>query len=235
MNRLGSNIKAIGGALTWWLFPPNCSLCQAPGQPGLDLCAFCEADLPLNQSCCPGCARPLPQSGLCGACLARPLPFDDCQAPLLYQGGVRMLVQGLKFHQQLANARLLAHFMLPALRQLPQRPELIVPVPLHPARIRERGFNQSLELAQHLGTGLGIPVDRVHCLRTKATLPQSGLSRKARQGNLRGAFALRRPLQVQHLALVDDVITTGNTLSELARLFKKAGVARVSAWCAARA
>jgi ComF family protein len=177
----------------------------------------------------------MPSNRLCGACLARPLPFDSCHVPLLYQGGAKALVQGLKFHQQLANARLLAHFMLPGLRQLPQRPELIAPVPLHPARIRERGFNQSLELARHLGAGLGIPVDTVHCLRTKATLPQSGLSRKARQGNVRGAFVLRRPLEVQHLALVDDVITTGNTLSELARLFKKAGVARVSVWCAARA
>lgn len=145
------------------------------------------------------------------------------------------LIRGLKFHQQLANARVLVQLMLPSLEALNDRPDLILPVPLHPERLRERGFNQSLELARHLGKTLNIPVDTKSCERIKATLPQSGLGKKERKKNVRGAFALRGPLKVRHLVLVDDVITTGNTLEELARLCKKAGVEKVSAWCAARA
>lgn len=202
-----------------------------------DLCAQCIADLPLNRSCCTQCAIPLPQTGLCGGCLAKPPPFDACHAPLIYQAGVRQLVHGLKFHRQLANARLLADVMLPKLQLIADRPQRIVPVPLHRTRLRERGYNQSLELARYLGRALDIPVDGQSCKRIKATLPQSSLGAKERKKNVRGAFELK-PLALgalSHVALVDDVITSGNTLSELARLYKKAGVARVSAWCAARA
>jgi ComF family protein len=228
---LGFWFKRMG----WQLFPPSCVLCQAAGQPGLDLCQLCEADLPLNRSCCTRCARPLPMAGLCGTCLSRPPAFDSCYAPLLYEAGASTLVRGLKFHQQLANARLLAGFMLPGLEALADRPQLILPVPLHSGRLRERGFNQSLELARYLGQALAIPVDSNSCQRIKATQPQSSLGKKARKANVRGAFALRQPMALEHLALVDDVITSGNTLNELARLFKKAGVLRVSAWCATRA
>lgn len=221
--------------LGWRLFPPSCVLCQAPGQPGIDLCKLCEADLPHNRTACSQCAKPLPMAGLCGACLAKPPAFDACQAAFSYQAGVAALVRGLKFQQQLANARLLAQLMLPSLEALNERPDLILPVPLHPERLKERGFNQSLELASYLGRALDIPVDTKSCARIKATLPQSSLGKKERKKNVRNAFALRGSLKARHLVLVDDVITTGNTLEELARLCKKAGVEKVSAWCAARA
>ncbi|GAB6041709.1 hypothetical protein JCM17961_23840 [Endothiovibrio diazotrophicus] len=153
-----------------------------------------------------------------------------------YASPVDRLVQRFKFNGGLVDGRLLAHLLIDgAVARETARPELILPVPLHPARLRRRGFNQSLELARPLAEALAIPVDFALCARIRNTAVQSQLPAKARRANVRGAFALRGPLPAAHVALVDDVLTTGHTAAELARLLKGAGAERVEVWTLARA
>ena len=222
------------------LFPPTCVLCGASGSKGRDLCIPCERDLPRIPRPCPRCGEALPQGGnavaLCGACQKRPPPFDACYTALAYVWPVPPLVAELKFQGKLATGRLLADLLGDALEaRCAEMPELILPVPLHPGRERERGYNQALELARPLGRRFGIPVNTGMCQRTRPTLPQVDLDRTARQRNLRGAFSLSTVPLAGHLAVLDDVVTTGSTAGELARLLKGAGADRVDVWCAARA
>jgi ComF family protein len=146
------------------------------------------------------------------------------------------LIQGYKFNQRLQNGRLLAGLML---RQLVERleplPELLIPVPLHTSRVRERGFNQSKELGQLLGRKLGMPMDYSIVRRCRATQAQTGLSAKERQHNIKGAFEVIGQVSARRVALVDDVMTTGSTVNELARCLKRSGVHEVEVWVVARA
>ncbi|MCW8890047.1 MAG: ComF family protein [Sedimenticola sp.] len=113
-------------------------------------------------------------------------------------------------------------------------PELLIPVPLHPNRIKHRGFNQALELASVIGRELAIPVDHKHCRRLCDNTPQAGLNKLQRRSNIRGAFEIKNGLNVSHIALVDDVVTTGSTVNELARQLKKTGIQRIDVWAIAR-
>ncbi len=225
---------------TWlrWLYPPVCALCGAEGESGLDLCPGCLADLPRNDSCCERCALPLPSgldSRVCGDCQRDSPPFDRCLSPLIYQTPVRELIGRFKYRADLGAGRLLAEIFGQYLRQhLEVKPMVLVPVPLHPERLRERGFNQAMELARVLGHRLGIPVSTDTCRRVKATAPQSRLDQRARRSNVYGAFAVQRTPIAPHLALVDDVMTTGSTAGELARLLKRHGAERVDVWTCAR-
>jgi len=222
------------------LYPGTCLLCGAPGHRQLDLCQGCLAALPRVLRPCDQCGEPLaaaaPQGSLCGACQKRPPAFDACRAALAYQGPVPLLITGFKFHDRLACGRLLADLLGEYLeRQGGERPELIVPVPLHPERLRERGFNQALELARPLSRRFAVPLDARSCQRTRQTLPQTELDRKLRTRNLRGAFSVGSALTARHVAVLDDVVTTGSTTGELARALKRVGVERVDVWAAARA
>jgi ComF family protein len=243
----GSGLAGFGAAglrtLVAGVFPPTCLLCGAPGQDDQDLCAGCREDLPWNRHACPRCALPLPPAaspGLpCGACLRQPPVFDGALAPLEYAGAVPHLVTGLKFQRRMACARLLGELLSEMLSQaLASRPgplpQAILPVPLHATRLRERGFNQSLELARLPARRLGLPLATRWGLRQLATAPQSGLGARVRQANVQGAFAVRAPIPYTHLAVLDDVLTTGATLAELTRVLKAAGVARVEVWALAR-
>jgi ComF family protein len=221
------------------IYPPTCLLCGAPGSDGLDLCAGCLDDFPRNLNPCRRCALPLPEAAptnaLCGACLKKTPPFERCLAPLLYQHPVGELVSGLKFQQKLSHGRVMAALLLDYIEQeLDEPPQLLIPVPLHKSRLRERGYNQALELARPLSRHLGIPLDYRSCHRTRSTEPQSALQLKERHKNVRGAFELKGKIPARHVALVDDVVTTGNTVTELARLLKRHGIKRVDVWAVAR-
>jgi ComF family protein len=145
------------------------------------------------------------------------------------------LVGGAKFRARLNLTRLLGQCLAIALRERgAAMPELILPVPLHAQRLRDRGYNQAQEVARTLGRELSIPVDVRTCARTLTTRPQAGLERKERRRNVRGAFQLQRRLDAAHVAILDDVVTTGCTVSELARVLRKAGVKRVDVWAVAR-
>ncbi|MFZ1539605.1 MAG: ComF family protein [Chromatiaceae bacterium] len=221
------------------LLPPTCVLCGAPGYRDLDLCAGCLADLPYNSHACTRCALPLPwdlqTAGVCDACQRRPPPQDASYVPFLYQDTIPTLVVGAKFHGRLNLARLLGLCLARSLRQEGiSRPDILIPVPLYPQRMRERGYNQALEIARPLSRELSIPVDTRVCVRLRATPPQVGLEREERQHNVRGAFGIVGPVAARHVAILDDVITTGGTAGEIARVLRQAGAARIDLWAVAR-
>jgi ComF family protein len=145
------------------------------------------------------------------------------------------LVTGLKFHARMNHARLLGELLAQALERIEDPlPELVVPVPLHPARQRQRGFNQALEIARIPARRLGIRLADDRVLRRLPTSPQSGLDATARRRNIRGAFAVRGDIDARHVALLDDVVTTGSTAAELARALTRAGAMHVDVWAVAR-
>lgn len=219
------------------LFPPVCVLCGAPGHEGRDLCAGCWADLPHNRPCCQRCALPLDTGAgeICGACLHSPPPFAVCHAPFRYEDPIAALVSGAKFHGRLNLARMLGESLGVFLAEREaDRPGVIIPMPLHPGRLRQRGYNQALELARPVSRALRIPIDARCCTRTRATAPQVGLEMGARRRNVRGAFQVLRPPAADHVAVLDDVVTTGSTVAELTRALLRAGVARVEVWAVAR-
>lgn len=220
------------------MLPPRCLLCGAPGADGRDLCAGCAGDFAPNAIRCPRCALPLAAPApACGECLRRDPSFASAWAPFRYEHPLDLLEARFKFHADLAAGHVLSALMLErASVDAPARPELLIPVPLHAARLRERGYNQALELARPLAHAFAIPLRADLLLRTRATPPQTGLDAKTRRRNLRGAFAVAADAALpDHVALVDDVMTTGATLRECARVLRAAGVARVDVWALARA
>ena len=222
------------------LLPPRCLVCQAAGANGHDLCGACAAALPWNDPACARCGLPLPAGdSVCGTCLRRPPPFAACTAALRYEAPMDRLLPRLKYHGDLAAGALVSALMLQRLRGLPvtdAAPQALVPVPLHPARLGRRGYNQALELARPLGRAFAIPVLPELLRRTRATAAQTELGAEERRANVRGAFALGAGSAVPaHVALVDDTMTTGATLTECARALQRAGCARIDVWVAARA
>lgn len=217
------------------LWPPRCLLCADPGAGGCDLCANCRASLPWNHRACGRCALPLASDdAICGACLRAPPPLDTVRAAFVYGYPLDRLLPRLKFHRGLAPGRLLSQLVAEAFDQV-EAPQAIVPVPLHRARLRSRGYDQALELARPLANALDIPLRDDLLLRNKATTPQSRLDALARRRNLRNAFAVSRDRTLPaHVALFDDVMTTGATLHAAARALKHAGVQRIDGWVCAR-
>ncbi len=221
------------------LLPPTCLLCGAPGGGDLDLCPACLARLPENQPACRRCALPLPpdapDGALCGACSRRAPAFDRIIAPWRYDKPLDELIACLKFRQQLAAGRTLGLLLAEAISsKLEQRPDLILPVPQHPAKLRARGFNQAGEIAATLSRRFGIPWSSGLLLKTRKTDAQHHLNRRQRLKNLRGAFHYHAREDCRHVAVVDDVVTTGATATETARALKQAGVSRVEIWAVAR-
>lgn len=224
---------SLARASAAWLYPDHCLLCRTA--PGL-LCADCQARLPWLTAACTRCAVALPAAGLCGACQQQLPPFARATAVFTYRPPLIELIHRFKYRQQLAVGRLLGLLFADALaaRLEPPWPELILPVPLHWTRLWRRGFNQALILAQPLAQRLDIPL-RWDCLqRLRATPPQRGLSGSARHQNLRSAFAVSRPPGVQHVAVVDDVLTTGQTVGAVTAALQQAGVRRVDVYALAR-
>lgn len=209
----------------------RCLLCGDPAA-ARALCAACWQDLPwLEAPCCRQCAHPLATPGLCGRCLAEPPHFDRVVAATRYHFPVDGLIQACKYGGRLATVRALAAMLAHA---PPGRADVIVPMPLSQHRLRERGFNQALELARAAAAAAGIRVDAGLCLKTRDTTAQTRLPWKQRRKNIRGAFLVPADIAGLHVVVVDDVLTTGATLSELARTLKRAGAASVTGWVLAR-
>ena len=217
------------------LLPPRCLLCGESGANDRDLCRDCAEALPWNRHACSRCALPLPQSEpVCGECLRRPPPLVHAHAACVYGFPFDRLVPRFKFHHDLAAGRLMAELLCESLAGVP-RPQAIIPIPLHASRLRTRGYDQALELAKPVARELGIPLVADALLRVRPTAPQSELDAEARQRNLRHAFAARLGVALPaHVALVDDVMTTGATLNAAARTLLRAGAIRVDAWVCAR-
>ncbi len=219
-------------------FYSRCALCLCPSFDEHLLCENCTKDLPFISAACTLCGEPLPNVSICGKCLVKPPKhYDRLCSIFTYVHPIRNLLIRLKFQQDLMACRLIGQQMAKRLHLnagAQQRPGLIIPVPLHRKRQKERGYNQSLELARPIGIALDIPIQTTACTRTKETGAQTDLSAKERRQNLKGAFCCQKRLDGIAVAIVDDVVTTGSTIDELAKTIRKAGATSVEVWCCAR-
>jgi len=212
------------------LFGGSCFLCRGAAR-GI-LCPACDADLPrLAGTLCPRCALPSPGAAVCGRCLADAPHYDATVAALAYRFPADTLVHALKFRSQLALAPLMGDLLIEAIRE---RIDLVVPVPLSRERLRERGYNQAAEIARHVARERRARLELTIVIRERDTRAQADLPWSDRARNVRGAFRCERSLDGAAIAVIDDVMTTGATLDELAATLKRAGAARVVNWVVAR-
>jgi ComF family protein len=208
-----------------------CLLCGAASKTGV-CCAECDASLPgLSAARCPVCALPTLNGAICGRCLNHPPHFRRTVAAYAYAFPLDKLVLALKYGEKLHLANSLGDRLAQC---VVVRPDCLVAMPLHPARLRERGFNQSLQLARRIGHQLDLPVLPLACSRVRNTPSQSSLPWKERGKNMRKAFYCSAEVAGKHVAMVDDVMTTGATLNELSLALLNAGATEVSAWVVAR-
>jgi len=226
---------------SWWL-PSICVLCSALAKRHLDLCVHCEAELPWLTSACQICAVPLvatenKSARICGKCIQYPPAFSAVKTLFHYQPPIDNFIMALKFHQQLLYARLFGELLSLQLQKIYEEselPELIIPVPLHSTRLRERGFNQAVEIARPIAKQLRLPLDIHSCERVRMTTAQSLLPANERHNNIKNAFAVKIPIATKYVAIVDDVITTGQTVNELSKVLHQVGVERIDIWSVAR-
>lgn len=221
------------------LITPTCIACGNGGSRSMDLCAACYDDLKFNLHCCQRCAIPLPatEAELCGSCLRRPTRYSCSYCAFDYGYPVAHFVRSLKYRHVPSHAQVLGKLLADYLQRTHNGnwPECVVPVPLSLQRYRQRGFNQAIEIGRFVGTTLKVPMNTGLLLRARHTVEQAGLSRRERQRNLRNAFAVTGRAIPKHVAILDDVVTTGSTVNEIARTLKRAGVATIEVWAVTRA
>jgi ComF family protein len=213
------------------LFSGSCFLCRGAAED--ILCAQCDADLPrLREALCPRCALPSPGGAVCGRCLTQAPRYDATVAALAYRFPADVLIQALKVRGELALAPFLGDLLAKCIPSTGV--DCVIPVPLAPARLRARGYNQALEIARHVARATGARLAAELCERARDTPPQTDLAPAERAKNVRGAFHCPRFVAGARVAVLDDVMTTGATLEEIAATLKRAGAARVENWVIAR-
>lgn len=213
------------------VLPQQCLLCTAPAA-AKPVCTDCYARLPwLTATRCPQCAVPTGDGSFCGACLSHPPRFDGVSAAFAYAWPLAPLIHHYKYAGNLALAHLLAQALS---ERLTECADLIIPMPLSPQRLRRRGFNQALEIARVVSHLTGMPLAASACRRVRDSTPQAALPWKERAKNIRGAFVCDADLSGMRVAVIDDVMTTGATLNELARNLHKAGAVEIQGWMIAR-
>jgi ComF family protein len=232
-------LRHVVRGLEQQLMPVACAFCgRELAADAAPVCPECRAELPWIDPACRQCGMPLPAKrpgGVsCGRCQRRPPPFTTVVAPLRYEFPVDAAIKALKFRRKLHYVPAFTAILGEAARRLPPGIDGLLPVPLHWRRQLRRGFNQAAELCRALEADLRLPVLQ-QVRRTRSTPYQSGLGAEARRANLRGAFRLCKDTALQHVLIVDDVVTTGATCSQLAALLKAAGVAEISVLAIARA
>lgn len=215
--------------------PAICELCNHYHFGHLAICAECTTLLTPLGPACGYCALPLPDAAflVCGVCCRKKPYVDTVMTAYCFEEPLRTLLHEFKYREGLHLLTFLTTLMLHALPADVYKTECLIPIPMHPKRLRQRGFNQAAELTKQLSRRLNIPCDLTHCQKRVNTMPQAGLSAKARRKNLRHVFQVN-PKPYQHITLIDDLMTTGSTANELARMLKSQGVERVDLWCCAR-
>ncbi len=219
--------------------PCFCLLCDGPAKTQ-DICDSCEKDLPWITNCCVVCSLPLPENGVttCADCRNHSTPFSCILTPLEYRFPVNKMINRFKHQRHLADGALLAQLMakrlLPQLKSISNENNLIVPVPLHRKRLRERGFNQAELLARHIAAMIGDPLSTRVCQRVDAESPLQEKSGAGRIAAVKGAFRASEDLHGQRIFLVDDVVTSCSTVTELSRVLLSAGASDVVILAAAR-
>ncbi len=226
-----------------WILPRICVCCGFNSEElYIDLCAYCKANLPWIEDRCYSCGERLEakaESVVCAKCHETRPAYNRVCALFAYQAPVNKFINQLKFSRKIYLASLFAQLLAEAvicrwyLRQ--QLPEVIIPVPLHKKRQRKRGYNQALEICKPLAKILRIPINYGVLIRIKYTQQQSRLDKSERQQNLHAAFKLVKTIKYKHVALLDDVVTTGSTIKAICQILLAAGVESIDVWCVARA
>ncbi|MDH3378281.1 MAG: ComF family protein [Gammaproteobacteria bacterium] len=219
-----------------YVFPRYCCLCGDPTTSTTNFCHGCLDDLPWVENACPRCATPLQGPGVCGVC-QRSAPFYTRSiAALRYSWPVNRIVHAMKYQGQLDAVDTLAALMALKIEgQIARIPQQLIPVPLHPRRLRTRGFNQSLELARRLANRFQVIANSESVIRRVDTRPQTDFDGERRRRNMRDAFLATGSIYCKHVAIVDDVMTSGATCDELAKTLVGAGAIEVDVWAVARA
>ena len=218
-----------------WLYAPRCVLCTTAIESPFPLCAECRDDLPRLSRQCPRCGRAYQGIGICGQCQYKSPAFDLAIAPFHYGSPLNRLIHQFKYQNQLHYAGVLGELLRQEVEaRLVDFPDVIIPVPLHRLRLRQRGFNQSLELARPIAQALDIPLDFRSVIRIRNTSPQAELPIKKRRQNVFAAFEMRHAMPHRSIAIVDDVMTSGHTVNQLAQRLKCGGAERVQLWVLAR-
>jgi ComF family protein len=221
--------------------PHTCAICRLPSNTNRDLCSVCYNALPWLMDVCYQCGEPLTdfhESVRCQQCTFLPPICDRFCALFGYKPPVNKLITDFKFKRKLAYGNLLGQLLLeqyPSWYKSSALPEVLIPVPLHDWRHRARGFNQVQEILRPLAATKCINIVDDLCIRTKYTKPQTKRGAKQRRRNLRGAFCLTRKAHYEHIAIVDDVFTTGSTIRAISEVFRAAGVSQIDVWCVCRA
>ena len=227
--------RGIARCLNSLFAPGLCLACGCELGNASSLCTSCSDQLQWTPNPCQYCGQPNPVNSLvCPACLLNPPRWQKIIAPLQYRGLVRDYLIQLKFSEALYLAKSLGQECIAPFRQSLPKPEVLLPVPLHRARLLERGYNQAYEIATVWSAALGVPIDRHALTRTRATPSQSGLSAPQRELNIRKAFAYAPKHEYRHVALIDDIVTTGSTVTEITKVLHRGGVEYVEIWALAR-
>lgn len=236
-HRFSALATSLVQELALFIYPPTCPGCGNPLHPGRPehFCSDCSRTLEfISEPYCPVCGVPyaeeIPNPHLCGDCLAGIHSFDRARSTGSYRGSLREVLHRFKYGGRTSLARPLAHMLIAPGEHLARLHKIdrIIPVPLHSKRLRQRGFNQASLLARRLGSALKISVDYASLQRSRWTEPQTGLSRRQRATNVKGAFSLKSNKNVKGkgILLVDDVLTTGETVNQCVRVLKKDGGAK---------
>lgn len=222
------------------ILSPICLICGFSTHTASNLCDACQQCLPILPHHCQYCAQFLPVAtvSICGKCQQSRPPFDKVYAIGPYAAGIKQLIRQLKFQQQLTAAQVLGMLLVSRIQtawyQNQRLPDLILPIPLHIGRLKERGFNQAIEIARPIQKHCRLPMHVTGITRAKPTLAQSGLTFQQRQANMQQAFEINNDYTGCNVALLDDVMTTGSTLRAISDKLKQHGVSRIDVWCCAR-
>jgi ComF family protein len=220
------------------ILSPTCCVCHGTSDTANDLCRHCHSTLPWLTHTCQCCALPLAtdKARLCGQCLKKPPAYQQSLSLFHYQAPIANLINQLKFQHRLVASHVLAQLLSEKVQQYYQQqtlPELIIPIPLHKKRLQQRGFNQALELARIVSKKRRLPINSESVQRTRNTAQQSQLPATERAANVRNVFIAEGELP-KHVAIVDDVVTTGNTVQAMSLALQHAGVERIDVWSIAR-
>ncbi len=222
------------------IYPNCCHNChKETTQEDKGLCQECRYKLKLVMNPCKICGEELKEihseKPICGKCQTTARYYDAVFAPFCYSAPLDKLIQDMKYSKKISNCNLIAELLYEQIiLQGVTRPECLIPAPINPNQFLQRGFNQSFEMAKRLGKLLDIPVFNDVIIKKENTERQSKLSYSQRQNNLKGTFYLNKPFSCQHIAIVDDVVTTTATANEIAKIAKSNGVQAVQVWACAR-
>ena len=217
------------------VFPCYCLVCDQRTQPGQNFCQYCYLTLPFINAACPVCAAVLARSEICGRCLAETPFFDASTSVFEFTEPISHYIYQYKYQDRFFLGKVLSLELATAVSSFkPGLPDLIVPVPLHQKRLRQRGFNQSAMIARHVARKIKIPFKNNYLCRHKFVAPQTELNARQRRDAVKNAFSVNQQDRYTHIALVDDVVTTTHTVNQAARALKTAGTQFVSVWSVAR-